>query len=160
MKKSLTMEDLRILDICRDIELLNEELYLYFANLFSKNRELAALWEKTAKEEASHARQFELVIRNSKGMLESVNIDAGTVTIVFEFIRSLLEDAKKNPPSVPYALQLSVLLEKRLASLHLECIACFTEESHKKLFRGMMACDNRHVESLLDAQEKYSQSTH
>jgi rubrerythrin len=154
----MTMDDLRILDVCRDIELLNEQLYLYFAGLFSNNSELAALWKKTADEEANHAQQFEFAIRNKEEMLESVTIDAWTVGTAFKFVRTLLESAKKSPPRVDDALQLGVMLEERLSKLHLECIAGFTEESIKKLFRAMMANDNRHKESLLEAQKKYSKT--
>jgi rubrerythrin len=156
----MTMEELRILDICRDIELLNEQLYLYFAGLFPEEKELAALWIKTANEEANHAQQFELAIRFKNEMLESVSIDPWTVASAFKFVHTLLEFAKKSPPCVADALQVSVKLEERLSRLHLECIAGFTEESHKKLFRAMMAQDNRHMESILEAQKKYSKTTH
>lgn len=160
VKKTITMEDIRILDICRDIELLNEQLYRHFSILFSENEELAVLWRKTANEEANHAQQFELAIRHKNEMLASVNIEARTVVTAFKFVQTILEFAKKSPPSVADALQLSVKLEERLSRLHLECIADFAQESHKKLFRAMMACDNRHIESLLEAQKKYPNITH
>jgi rubrerythrin len=154
LKTTMTMEEVRILDICRDIEILNEQLYRYFADLFSENKEIATLWKKTANEEANHAQQFELAIRIKKELLESVIIDAWTVATAFKFVRTLLESVKKSPPSVADALQIGVMLEERLTNLHLECIACFTEESHKMLFRAMMAQDNRHMESLREAQKK------
>jgi len=66
LNKKLNRGELRILDICRDIELLNEQLYRHFAVLFSDDRELKALWTKTANEEANHAQQFELAIRAQK----------------------------------------------------------------------------------------------
>jgi rubrerythrin len=159
VKKTIPMENLRILDICRDIELLNEQLYRYFAGLFSEEKEIAVLWKKTANEEANHAQQFELAIRLKNEMLESISIDAWTVTTAFKFVSTLLESAKSSPPSVADALQIAVKLEERLASLHLECIAGFSEEAHKMLFRAMMENDNRHRESLLDAQKKYSKPT-
>jgi rubrerythrin len=156
LKKTLPLESLRILDICRDIELLNEQIYRYFAVLFAENRELATLWEKTANEEANHAQQFEFAIRIKNELLESVAIDAWTVATAFKFVRTLLESVKKSPPSVIDALQLSVKLEARLANLHMECIAGFLEESHRMLFRAMMENDDRHRESLMAAQIKYS----
>jgi hypothetical protein len=42
----------------------------------------------------------------------------------------------------------------------MDCIAIFTDETHRELFTAMMANDNRHLESLLDAQNKYSTATH
>lgn len=66
LKTTMTMEEVRILDICRDIELLNEQLYRYFADLFQENEEIATLWRKTANEEANHAQLFELAIRIKK----------------------------------------------------------------------------------------------
>jgi rubrerythrin len=139
---------------------MNEQLYRHFALLFSENRELTALWTKTANEEANHAQQFELAIRAQKEMLESVTIDPWTVATAFKFVRTILEFAKKSPPTVADALQLSVKLEERLSRLHLECIAAFTGESCKALFRSMMADDNRHMESILEAREKYSKTSH
>lgn len=156
MNKILSREELRILDTCRDIELLNEQLYRHFAQLFSEDRELADLWRKTANEEANHAQQFELAIRAQKEMLESVTIDPSKVDSAFKFVRTILEIAEKSPPSVADALQLGVKLEERLSALHLECIAGFADESYKALFRSMMANDDRHIQSLLDAREKYS----
>lgn len=141
-------------------ELLNEQLYRYFAGLFPENEEIATLWRKTANEEANHAQQFELAIRIKKELLVSVTIDAWTVATAFKFVRTLLESVKKSPPSVADALQIGVMLEERLTTLHLECIAGFTEESHKMLFRAMMAQDDRHRESILKAQKKYSHITH
>jgi hypothetical protein len=118
--------------------------------------ELTGLWKKTANEEQNHAQQFEFAIRMQKEMLESVVIDSWTAATVFNFVQTLLESCKKSPPSEADALQMGVMLEKRLASLHLDCIACFTDESIKKLFRAMMASDNLHMDSLQEAQKKYS----
>jgi rubrerythrin len=160
VKKTISMEDLRILDICRDIELMNEQLYRYFAGLFAEEREISALWRKTANEEANHAKQFDLAIRLKNEMLESVSIDAGTAVSAFKFVRTVLESAKNSPPNAADAFQIAIKLEERLVSLHLECIAGFSEESHKELFRAMMACDNHHLESLLEAQKAYSKGTH
>jgi len=156
----MTVEALRILDACRDIELLNEQLYRYFAVLFSENKRLAALWKKTANEEANHAQQFELAIRLKNDILEFVAIDSWVVATAFKLVRTLIESVKQSPPSAADALQLAVTLEKRLAKLHLECIAGFTDESHRILFRAMMESDDRHRESLLEAQRKYSNTTH
>jgi len=159
-KKTITMGEVRVLDFCRDIELMNEELYLYFADLFSENREVTALWVKTANEEANHAKQFELAIRLKNEVLESVSIDAWVVDAASRFVRTLLESAKKSPPSLADAVQLSIKLEERLSRLHLECIAIFSDETYKELFSAMTANDNRHLESLLDAQKKYSEAAH
>jgi hypothetical protein len=158
--KTINMEDLQILDNCRELEIMAEQLYRYFSGLFQENRELADLWEKTSNEEANHAQQFVLAIRNKKEMLESVSIDSWTVTTTLAFARNLLENAKKSPPGVVDALQIGVMLEERLASLHLEYIAVFAEESQKMLFRAMMASDNRHMEALLAALGKYSNVPH
>jgi len=160
LNKTITMEDLRILDVCRDIELLNEQLYRYFSDLFLENGELAMLWKKTANEEANHAQQFELAIRHKNEMLESVSLNACSADTAFKYVCTLLEIVKSSPPSVTESLQLAVKLEERLTRLHLECIASFTEESHKKLFRAMMAQDNYHIETILEAQKKYSKTMH
>jgi rubrerythrin len=159
-KKTITMGEVRVLDICREIELMNEQLYLYFADLFSENREVTALWVKTANEEANHAKQFELAIKLKNEMLESVSMDAWVVDAASKYVRTLLESVKKSPPSLPDAVQLSIKLEEHLTKLHMDCIAIFTDETHRELFTAMMANDNRHLESLLDAQNKYSTATH
>lgn len=156
MDKTLSMGELRVLDICREIELLNEQLYRHFAVLFSEDQELAALWRKTANEEANHALQFEFASKTKKEMLEAVVMDIQTAANTLKYVHTVFELAKKSPPTVAEALQLSVKLEERLSRLHLECVAVFTEESHKSLFMSMMANDNCHMESLLAAREKHS----
>ena len=155
MNGPLSMDNLRVLDICREIELLNEELYRRFAANFSEDCELAALWRKTANEEANHALQFELAIRAKKEMIKGVEADAKAIATMYEYVRTILEMVEESPPDPAEALRLSIKLEQRLAGMHLDCIAIFSDESSKVLFRAMMANDHNHIESLLEASEKY-----
>ena len=143
--------DIRVLDICRDVELQSEQLYLYFAGLFPGESSDARLWEKTAREEKNHAYQFELAIKANKGMLHSVSLDIQLAENILEYVQSVLDQVKRTPPGAREALECAIKLEERLAEFHLHCIAGFTSESQKKMFESMMAADNHHLKALRDA---------
>ena len=120
VKKTITMEDIRILDICRDIELLNEQNSIaIFQSSFRKTKNLRCYGEKPPTKKPIMRNSSELAIRHKNEMLASVNIEARTVVTAFKFVQTILEFAKKSPPSVADALQLSVKLEERLSRLHL-----------------------------------------
>jgi rubrerythrin len=154
MEKGLAPHDIRVLDVCRDLELLNEQLYLYLATLFPGDKDITELWEKTAREESNHAHQFELAIKANKGLLDSVSMGLPKAENMYKYIQEVLDEVKRHPPGLRDALKGAIALEDRLSEFHLDCVAGFVEESHKQLFRAMMAADNHHLMKLQDTYKK------
>lgn len=148
MKKFLNARDIGILDICCDIELAGEELYLLFAELFAANLEIAALWRKTALEEGNHAAQFGLAKRLRIGVVEAVSVDMGKAERALAFVRSVLQHVRTAPPTLREALRLAIELEEKLADFHMDCVAKFTEQCYREMFTAMMEADEGHVRAL------------
>lgn len=155
MEKTLTQQELGVLAICRDVELANEQLYLFFADLFKDDAKLARLWRKTALEEGNHANQFNLATKVNAGMIESVNLDFVEAAQTLEFVRLVLDKAKKSPPLPEEALRIAVELEEKLSKFHLDCQVRFTEESFVEMFRAMMAADDEHARAIRQAWEDF-----
>lgn len=151
MKQFLNAQEINILDICRDIELAGEEIYSHFAELFRDDAKAAALWRKTAQEERNHADQFNLAIKLRIGMVESVNLDRDWAEKALKFARSVLERVKNSPPDLHSALLIAIDLEEKLSGFHMDCLAGFTNESFRKMFKAMMEADEGHVQALRDA---------
>ncbi|MCM2360048.1 MAG: hypothetical protein NDI77_17990 [Geobacteraceae bacterium] len=156
MEKTLTPQEIRVLDICRQVELANEQLYLFFAELFKDDARLAQLWRKTAMEERNHANQFKLATAIQTGMIETVNLDFAEAAETLEFVRLLLDSAKKSPPLPEEALRIAVELEGKLSNFHMDCQVHFTEESFVEMFRAMMAADDEHTRAIRQAWEDFS----
>jgi rubrerythrin len=149
MNDTTGMDVLRILEICRDIELYAAELYQYYGEIFSDNREIAKLWQKTALEEENHASQFILAISLRKqGIVQAVSLDLGTAEAILHELKALYGAVRKTRPTITEALRTAIKLEQNLAEYHLSTLALFQEESHKKLFEAMMKNDHGHVVEL------------
>src|SRR6185369_4972947 len=66
----------RILEICRDVEVYVSELYYFFEESFRDTPDMGRLWKKTAMEEEDHAKQFVLAINLRKqDLVHDVSID-------------------------------------------------------------------------------------
>ncbi len=145
--------DLEILEACRDIENIAEELYRHYAEIFKDNPRIKCMWERTADEEKNHAYQFELAIKLRKGMIEGMNGDSFMVWNTLKFLRSLLDGIKKSKPSLSEALRSAIKFEEQLAQFHLSCMSFFREERYRNMFATVMAGDNEHVKCLQNEYE-------
>jgi rubrerythrin len=147
------LEILRTLELCRDIELYNAELYRYYAEIFQcSDPELSAMWQKTADEEDNHANQFVLAIKLRKqNLILHVGIDSFRATTTLNFVKSIFDGVRKNKPSAVDALRSAIKLEMQLEGLHMDSIAFFNDETHRKLFEAMMKADNAHLERIQEA---------
>jgi rubrerythrin len=155
MERPLSGEELRIFEICRQIELVNAEIYLYFVEIFSDIPWCAELWGKTAREEQNHAAQFELAMKMKRGVIESVVIDKETAANALKVTESILAEVKGQHLSLEDALRASIKLEIHLAEFHMDCITIFKEESFAKMFKAMMAADEYHLKALQNAYKDY-----
>lgn len=150
-------EVVKVLEICRDIELASAELYRYFSEIFSDHEAMAALWHKTAMEEDSHAMQFIMAIKMRKeAMIDTLAIDVSRAENTLKIVKSLNTVVRKNKPSMLDALQAAIKMEKGLVGFHMATVAHFVHESHKKLFSAMMKADNEHIEALENFYQKLS----
>jgi rubrerythrin len=152
----MSVEVLKILEICRDIEVTCSELYHYFEEIFSNTPNISLLWRKTALEEENHANQFVLALKlRRQGVVQSVNLDVSTAEEILSRIKQMNGEVRVKKPSIADALLLAIELEEDLSEYHLSTIALFEEESHKKLFEAMMKNDHDHVADLKRAYEDH-----
>lgn len=145
-----TREDvLRILEICREIEVCMAELYHYYAEIFSDTPGMSKLWEKTAREEENHANQFALAITlRRQGVVQAVNTDLFTAETILNKLKSIYATVKQARPTIADALRSAIKLEEKLAAYHMSSLALFQDESYRKLFEAMMKNDQGHIVSL------------
>lgn len=145
----------RILEICRDVEICVSEIYYCFEESFGDSPEIARLWKKTAMEEENHAKQFVLAINLRKqDLVRGVSIDQETAEAVLHKVKSLYETVRRSRPAAADALRMAMELEEELAEYHMSALARFQDSSHKMLFEAMMNHDNGHALELKKAYEK------
>ncbi len=149
------LEVVKVLEICRDIELANAQLYDYFTEIFSDHQALSALWYKTAREEENHARQFVLAINmRREQIVDTLIIDNSTAENTLSFVRSITAVMRENRPTILDALNSAITLEVNLCKFHMTTVGHFVEESHKKLFSAMMKADKKHIEALREFHQR------
>jgi len=154
MERPLTPQEIRILDICRDIELASEQLYHYFSQIYCADDHIAVIWQKTAQEERNHANQFSLATKLKFGMIDRINLDFANAEGMLTYARSVLDAARNKPPSLGDALRSAIELEEKLEGFHMDCLATFTEESYQQMFKAMMDADSGHIKTLRLAYSK------
>jgi len=148
-------EIVRVLEVCRDIELSSAELYKYFAKIFCDHEEMAALWYKTAQEEENHAKQFILAITMRREQLvESLVIDSGTAESTLNFVRAIYDVVRVNKPSMLEALSSAITLEVNLSKFHMTTAVHFVEKTHRQLFAAMLKADKNHIEALREFHQR------
>lgn len=151
----VSLDLVKVLEICRDVELANAALYHYFAEIFSSDAEVAALWSKTAGEEENHAKQFVLGIKMRKDQIvDSLSIDGTKAKDMLDFVKSLSAEVRNSPPDKVEALRIAINLEERLAGFHMTTVSGFTDNNLKQLFAAMMKTDDHHVEKLHEMQRR------
>ncbi len=152
--RSVDLTVVRVLELCRDVELYTSEMYNFFAELFKNDHTAAALWKKTAQEEDAHANQFALAISMRKdGLIETVNIDLFKAETTLNLVKSIYDSVRKNPPTLIDTLRSAIKLENKLADFHMESVANFTDPSFKEMFSAMMKADKDHVRALQEAYD-------
>lgn len=145
----------RILELCRDVELYFAEIYKYYAEIFKENSDIAKMWGKTSAEEEAHANQFILAIKLRKqGIIDAVTIDHYIATNTLHLVKSVYESVRQSQPSIEDALRSSIKLEEKLAEFHIAYMANFPDENLRKLFSAMMKADNQHLARLKEMHEK------
>jgi rubrerythrin len=150
----LSANDVHILDVCLRIEETCANLYRYFAGIHGDIPGAGALWEKTAKEEDSHAEHFRLACRLQGSGMESLKIDTSKAADLHARIQSVFDGVQKKPPTYKEALQFAVKLERSLADYHMSVVANFQQKSLERLFATMMKCDVEHQEMLEHALQE------
>lgn len=143
-----------MLEKCREIELLCKELYDYFAELYSDNEAVARLWRKTAMEEQNHADQFTLALKLRKDLPCTVLTNSTRVESVLSQLRAVIAKVRAVRPNLADALSASIKIEKHLVEFHIDCVARFENDSHRKMFSAMMSSDNEHIESLQQEHDR------
>jgi rubrerythrin len=152
---SQSAEVLKVLNTCHAIELASERLYSVFAEIHASHPTVAQLWHKTAREELQHAAQFRLLMGAYGSAIERVEVDHRQALEALREVELMVSRARQQPPSIVDALRFAVQLEERLAGFHAAAATVFKQEAHRKLFRAMMAADDRHTDALREALVAY-----
>ena len=94
----LSMNGLKVLDICASIEMKCADLYRQFEMLYVDLPEFASLWRKTAIEEDNHAAQFKLASRLKGVGMEGVTIDIEKVTVILHALEPYMDKLQSTRP--------------------------------------------------------------
>ena len=145
-----------VLELCEMVELACAELYHHFAELFKDEREDFLLWLKTAMEEENHARLFGLVSKLRRdNIIESSPVQLVEAEATLLYVRSLIEQVKKEPPAMEEALLLAIDLEIKLDGFMIDKVIKLVDDSYEKSFLTVTNADSRHVEALQEAYERF-----
>ena len=137
------------LDVCMDIEGLCADLYHYYSKIYEDVPEASRLWKKTALEEESHRKQFELASLLLKEAEYEVGYDSLRRAYLVQYkLVKLTEIIKDSKPDLLTAVSKALEMEEKLADLHVYTALNFKEESMQKLFKAMSDSDCDHIAAL------------
>lgn len=150
----ITLNDQLLLEKCRTIELLSQELYTRFAENYADIPEAVYLWRKTAVEEENHAEQFTLALKMRKCLNMKSTITLETADKLIARLKNVIAGLPSNRLSLLEALEFAIKLEQYLVKFHLSCVAVFNDDSFQKLFNAMMASDQGHIAAIEEYYQK------
>ena len=141
-------EQLKVLDICCQIEEHCSELYQYFAEIHHEDRDVALIWSLTAVDEDNHVRLFQMASRlKGEGIIE-LFITAKSAMEMLNNMKTLLKNVHNKPPSIITALRFTIRMEKNLSQIHLGHIAHFSDEHTKRLFSSTLKRNQERINQL------------
>jgi rubrerythrin len=144
----LSFDQIGILDTCAAIEAVGADIYWYFAKCYADTPGIRELWEKTAREEENHAKQFQLASRLHGEGIASLKSNDSRVKHILDKIRSIFENVRKSPPPLVEALRFSIKMEYALSEFHMNEMAIFEDRKIAQLFESMMNNDRDHIRML------------
>lgn len=144
----ITFNDQALLEKCREIELLNKDLYTRFAETYRESPEAVYLWRKTATEEENHAEQFTLALKLKKGLQLHSTITLDTADKLIARLTNVIDGLPTKSLSLIDALEFAIKLEQYLVKFHISCVATFTDASFQNLFNAMMKSDQDHIAAI------------
>lgn len=150
----------KVLEVCCRIEEKCAALYRNFARAFANDPDLAALWNKTAREEDGHARNFRTAIcQKGKAIGSNGNLDLRLVAIE-QKIDDFITRISQLTPTITDALLFALYLEQNLSEYYLETAVAFDDPEIATLFKTMKDKDLDHVEMLRQHYENYRNGEH
>jgi len=152
----LTVGDVSILDICREIEETAAQLYRYFAKLYEDNQAVSQIWKKTAEEEDEHAAQFRLASRLHGSGMQVLKTDYNKVKTVLNKMQTVYEGVKASPPQLNEALRFAISLERALSEYHISALVTFHDKELARLFTSMKQNDENHIERFEQVVHAFS----
>jgi len=141
-------EALRVIELCRAIELAMAGLYETLAELHARDGRAARLWRKTAREEHNHAAQLSLLLEAMSECIEVPTGDAAALAALALAIETTIEEIRLHPPTVREALGFAIDFEEWMDRAHAHQAVTFSEPRCHQMFLAMMAADRGHVASL------------
>jgi rubrerythrin len=146
-----SIAEIKVLETCTQVEEGAGRLYRLLAEAHKGSPELAALWEKTAREEDNHSQQIGMVIRKRDQMAAQVQVELARAEKAFDLIQDVIAHVQANAPAPRQALEDAIMLEKTLMAFHADYAVRFAEPMWEQLFKAMMAADRDHVGALESA---------
>ncbi|HEY3307500.1 MAG TPA: hypothetical protein VGJ93_03505 [Desulfuromonadaceae bacterium] len=135
--------------ICLKIEGLCATLYHYYSEIHSDNPEAAKIWKQTALEEENHQKQLELAINLINDLdFELTSSDLRQACAIHRKLCMLLDIVRRAPPILRTALNNAIKMEERMATLHIDTIGRFKDETVQQMFQAIRDSDQEHVNSL------------
>jgi len=135
-------------EVCARIEGLCAELYHYYSAIYQDNEDVSLLWEKTAREEENHQKQFELAYKLREEVDFELEANLESANKICQKLKNLLDHVHKNPPDIITALTRAIEMEERLASLHMENAVRFKDKMVQRLFQALQDYDQDHIKAL------------
>ena len=126
-------EKLKILDICQEIHIYAEEIYLCLSALHHENRAISRIFGELAVDKCNLSDAFKMASKLKGSGLSEICVSTGTATELLDKMKTLFQWIKKNPVSVIHALRFAIRMEESLEKMHILNVVTFRHEQEREL---------------------------
>lgn len=139
----------RFLACCEEIEQTVAEIYKYWQDVYSDDRELSELWGKLADDELAHVSQINLARRLPvDGVFASKQVDGKKIEALLARARKLLADVQKVTLTKEKAVRTAIKMEEAFNQAHVNNVGEFANPAMKAMFSSLAREDAQHVALL------------
>ena len=131
--KSWPLELLKTLDICQEIHIYAEEIYLHLSALHHEDREISRIFGELAVDKCNLSDAFKMASRLKGSGLSRICITPEAATELLDKMKTLLQWINSNPVSAVHALRFAIRMEESLEKIHILNAVTFDHDQDREL---------------------------
>lgn len=117
-RRGWSPEQLKVLDVCRQIHSYAEEFYQHLAEIHRDQHSIARIWGLLAVDKCNHSDTFKMANRLKGEGISEISMPSETATALLAKMKSIPEGVRSSTPSVLEALRFAIKMEENLTRVH------------------------------------------
>lgn len=148
--RTISPEQLKMLDICHHIHKQAEEFYLAISDQHREQRPIARMWGELAIDKCNHADAFRMAGRLKGAVIRDIMGASDSAVRLLEKMRTAVKAARQNRLNVDEALRVTINMEENLEKVHIQQVITFLRRQDSSLLTSSLKKNSEIVRALTE----------